>query len=140
MCGAPGARNIAAHGYCATHATELYRSLAPEAWVDGGRGLLNGLHRPDHAPEMFDLECALCEATWVGVFLERCGWCQDRIDAQTAAQARLLLNPALPPGDRSAAIAAWGVRLAVAVETGIITEQDAHHAINRIEGNRDRAA
>ncbi len=142
-CGAPGARNIAAHGYCATHASDLYRSLPVEAWRDGGRGLSTGQHRPDHAPECYDLECALCGATWVGTLLEPCGWCQDRIDAQTASQARLLLNPVLPPSDtgsRPAAIAAWVTRLAHAAAAGIITELDAQHAINRIQGHRDRAA
>lgn len=140
QCGAPGARNIGAHGYCATHATDLYRQLPVEAWRDGGRGLLNGRHRPDHGPEFHDLQCALCGATWVGTLLEPCGWCQDRIDAQTVAQARLLLNPHLPTGDRSGAIVEWGRRLAVAVETGVISEHDAHQAITRIEGHRDRAA
>ncbi len=143
QCGAPGARNIAAHGYCATHATDLYRSLPVEAWRDGGRGLSTGQHRPDHGPEFHDLRCALCGATWVGTLLESCQWCRDRIDAQRATQARLLLNPHLPSVDnpnRVGAIVEWGRRLAHATQTGVVTETDAHHAINRIEGNHDRAA
>jgi hypothetical protein len=38
------------------------------------------------------------------------------------------------------AIVEWGRRLAHATQTGVVTETDAHHAINRIEGNHDRAA
>lgn len=143
QCGAPGARNIAAYGYCATHATNLYRQLDVEAWQDGGRGLLAGQHRPDHAPEMFDLECVVCGATWVGTLLEPCAWCLDRIDAQRHTQARLLLNPELPPtgtARRSLAIAEWVAHLARAVQTELVTPQDALRAITRIDGTRDRAA
>lgn len=143
VCGAPGARNIGVDGHCATHASDLYRMFEPEAWVDGGRGLPAGAHRPDHGPEFYDLQCALCDATWVGTVLERCGWCRDRTDTQTAAQAALLLDPTLPAVDdtrRAAAVAAWVGRLARAVQSGIVTETDAEQALDRIEGDRDRAA
>jgi len=109
--------------------------------------------------EWIDRVCATCRAEWEG--LERdgdwCPWCQARDADQRAAERRLLLDPpwlrtsagqarydALDETTKqvwdrtrghirgSDSITVWVGRLERAVDTGLITEDEAEHALRRV--------
>lgn len=128
-CAAPGVKNLGTDGYCATHLADFYRSLDPMAWCGVGVGLAAGRHRPDHGPEMWDLACVLCDATWVGPILDVCSWCHRRLEGQRRAQVHLLLSAELPVEEDALMVRVD--RLARGVAVGLITRAQAHAALDR---------
>ncbi|HRE00290.1 MAG TPA: hypothetical protein PLV68_03270, partial [Ilumatobacteraceae bacterium] len=114
-------------GYCTTHYTELIRDkVRPEAYGGKGIGLQFGPLRPDYGPGIADLQCTCCDATWTGLIGERCTFCSDNLEVQRNYQVELILRR--PDMDRTdvrypAALEAWAIRLANAVNAGRITLQ-----------------
>ncbi len=143
-CGATGVHNVYASGYCGAHLNALYRTFRPEVWAGQGIGLQVGPRRPDYGPEYVELECsACCGATWTGALFETCPWCERRLELQQEHQAELLLAPELPDRDDArydGAVRAWGGRLAIGVDAGLIIEQQALCAWRREVGDEHRAA
>ena len=109
--------------------------------------------------EWIDRVCATCRAEWEG--LERdgdwCPWCQARDADQRAAERRLLLDPpwlrtsagqarydALDDDSRavwdrtrgqirgSDSVVVWAARLRRAVDTELITRDEANRALRRV--------
>ncbi len=133
-CGAPGFRNVFTSGYCAAHLGELYKSFSPAVWKLQGVGVREGTRRPDIGPEYAELRCVACGAGWIGALFERCGWCVEALERTTRWQAQKSLTPPdVDPDDRSlpARYDAWAERLAVAVQAGTLTEQQARAAWDR---------
>jgi len=80
------------------------------------------------------LQCDTCEATWVGPEGEPCEWCRTALEHLQQWQAELTLTPPdHDPDDRNRpdALKAWAQRLAVAVEAGLVTRQQAERAWKR---------
>jgi len=132
QCGAPGFRNVYARGYCPTHLSQLYARFDPDIWDGQGIAVQAGGHRPDHGPEYYDVTCTLCHATWVGRLLDDCTWCQDARARDLIWQAELTLTPPdVDPDDTlyDTRMAAWGERVARAVDAGIVTPEAAQKAL-----------
>lgn len=133
QCGLPGVRNIAASGFCAEHLAAFYFRVL------GGLGVGRqvGPLRLDWGPNFANLECCVCEATWVGPLGEPCYWCERLDQIQRKHQAEIVSRP--PDIDRAdtrfvPAMRAWGERLARAVAAGIVTEDRARNAWRRQVG------
>ncbi len=127
-CGAPGVRNVFASGYCPAHLAELYRTFSPAVWKLQGVGVQDGPRRPDIGPEYAELRCVACDATWVGGLFERCPWCARQLELlQRCAAETVLTPPDVDPDDRRRTfrLEAWADRLAVAVEAGTVTRDEA---------------
>jgi hypothetical protein len=156
QCGAPGFRNVYTRGYCVTHLAELYACFDRQVWDGQGVGVQAGVHRTDHGPAFYDLQCTLCGATWVGPLLDPCSWCAERAARDLSDIRHELLYPewAVPQGERYEALSeldkrvwdqtrgirrgvavehAWARALRQAIEAGIITVAEADDAINRLE-------
>lgn len=120
-----------------------------------GVGRIAGLARPEYGPDLYDLVCDQCGAGWVGPDGEACGWCAVELERLVEDQRWTLLWPdwltvdhgprydQFEPDDRAVwdrtrgrggtgSMATWVERLARAVESGLITEQDAQRATQRI--------
>jgi hypothetical protein len=113
---------------------DLCHARANAARTGVGQGRQNGPLRADYGPRWGELECDLCEASWVGRIDEPCSWCEKRVERQRVDQRRLLLHPDLPDrGDkrRDRALQAWATRLANAVNSGLMAESEARTAIAR---------
>lgn len=119
-----------------------------------GVGRIAGRQRDDIGPDLYDLECTVCKAGWVGKEGD-CAWCAAELERLRADQRRMLLWPdwlAVDHGPRydelSAvdkavwdrtrgqvpghdSIPAWVERLARAVKADLITEDEARGAIER---------
>jgi hypothetical protein len=108
-----------------------------------------------------DRQCAVCKATWTGLYVddaEWCWWCERRDERQLADQRRMLLWPEMPErGPRYDALDAvgqavwdrtrgqtrgdgsmvmWAGRLRRAVEAGWIEEREADAAMRRVTRGR----
>ena len=104
-----------------------------------GRGRVVGAPRFDGWAV---LRCVDCRYSWIGPPGERCHECPRLADQRRVWQAELTLRPPdveLDDKHRGARLEAWAERLGRAVESGLITEAQARHAIER-EGVRHVAA
>jgi hypothetical protein len=96
----------------------------------------------EHEPGWADLCCDQCGATWTGRIDTACSWCDERIDRQWDDQRRLVLTrPDVDPDDRTypQTLVAWGERLNRAIETALISVEEASNAYRKAVG-RERAA
>lgn len=126
MCGLPAVRKLADRSYCATHASEIFRTFDPIVWgLDGGIGLFVGA-RDDG---MADVVCSACQATWVGVPFERCGYCAAHLERALRWAAQDVLKP--PQNQSGDAMRAWARRMAAAVREGVVTGDRANAAWRR---------
>jgi hypothetical protein len=99
-----------------------------------GHGQQTGILRPEYGDGWAELQCDECDATWVGPIGEPCNWCATALDNMRRWQAEKVLEaPEVDPEDEryDGVMVAWGKRLRVAVEAGIITEQQARTAYER---------
>jgi len=99
-----------------------------------GRGRQFGLLQPEYGPLCADLRCDQCSATWVGNPGDPCWWCWDRNRKTLDWHAQAMLTPPdYDPDDRNYTnvMGAWIDRMAVAVEAGIITREEATRAYQR---------
>jgi hypothetical protein len=117
----------------------------------------DGVPRPDHGPGFHNRLCATCGASWVGQADEWCGWCEAAQGRQKAAQRLILLDPpqlrsdaghhryeALDDIDRAIwdrtrgqqrgadSVVAWAARLRRAVDSGLITNNEAEAAMRKV--------
>jgi hypothetical protein len=134
-CGAPGVKNLAAHGYCSEHFADVLRSFDSAVFLAHGIGLQTGVLRPDWGPTFAELTCVACDASWVGQIGEACGWCARNRELIVRYQADITTTP--PDVDRDdrnygRRMRAWAERLARAVDAGVITEADADRAWKRV--------
>ena len=129
QCGQPGIRNIGANGHCARHLGDLYATLDPAVFQ------LHGIGLPGRTDNDNDLTCTACEATWYGPPGEHCHYCARSRRIQLDHQASLVLEPPdVDPDDTlwAARMEAWVDRLKVAAMAGVVTQNEALHAITRI--------
>jgi hypothetical protein len=101
-----------------------------------GLGMQAGPLRPDWGPGWADLQCDRCDATWTGPLGEDCAWCANALERMVAWQAELtLIAPDIDPADEryDGAMVAWGKRLRVAVEAGIISDHQSRSAWERVK-------
>jgi hypothetical protein len=151
-CGAAGVRNLGTRGHCVGHLAELYRRFDSSVWsaAGGGLGLPLG---PTDGDGYAQLHCACCGATWDGPAFMRCAWCIEAGERMIKWQREILLRcpigheyPAdelglndldyrvwchtrgLPLGNRAQVLRVWQRRLRNAVETGLITRDEAEAA------------
>src|SRR6185295_16664374 len=71
-------------------------ALAPDTAGDHYNqpvGLVAGIAHPEYGPAMYDLQCQLCDATWVGIPGDDCWWCLRAEQIQLEHQTDLLLTP-----------------------------------------------
>jgi len=54
-----------------------------------GQAVVTGRHRPEYGPDVYDVTCSECKATWCGEAGEMCGWCADR-EADAAKEQSVL--------------------------------------------------
>ncbi len=137
-CGQPATRTLGARPYCDECAEQVLAPIRKKvAQRDGvGYGEQHGRRRPDWGYSYADLKCNLCGATWVGPIYERCTWCEDALDRMRQWQAEMLLDPDLPDPDDArykAACGAWAQRLGRAVNSELVTVQQAIGALQREE-------
>jgi hypothetical protein len=160
-CGSPGVRNLGTRGYCAGHLSTLYLTFDPTAFGFAGIGVQAGPLRSDYGAGWAELRCVACSAEWVGVLFDPCPWCQHSSDLLLEQQRRLLLYPdwleSVRQGPRyddlddvgraiwdatrgqprgHGSLAAWLVRLARAVDVGLITQPEADAAADRYDRSR----
>lgn len=141
FCGQPASRTLAAVAYCdgcaETVLAPIRRRVAERHGI--GFGEQHGPMRPDWGPRFADLECSVCEATWVGPIGEPCSWCRDALEHMQQWQAEILLDPELPDVDDQryeAAVTAWAERLGRGVKAELISESQMVAAIQREAGRR----
>lgn len=130
-CGAPGVLDLGTSGLCTTHASERLRSFDPAVWSMNGRWLQSGRLRPDFGPGFADCECPACGATAVALVGSACGYCDLARERLAGWQAALTLAPPEIDRDdrrRAGVLRGWAERLAVAVEAGIVTDDEARRA------------
>lgn len=125
-CGEAGVKNLGVRGYCGRHYSELLGKFDPRSWDANGVGIIAGLHRPDHGPGHYVLECTACSASWVGVPGAACQWCRAHREHLWAHQRALLLE--MPAERTEQALTAWGQRLRQAVDAKLITRSEAQRA------------
>jgi hypothetical protein len=107
-----------------------------------GRGRQFGIMRPEYGPLCANLRCDQCSAGWVGNPGDPCWWCWRRYQSIVEETTALALTPPdVDPDDRTydAVMGAWVDRMAVAIEAGIITREEATRAYER-GARRDHAA
>ena len=133
-CGAPGARNLGANGYCGAHLAALHTLFDPAVFAYNGRG-----HQmapaDDWGAPYATLACNACAATWIGISGEQCWWCQQAHRIMIDHQTELLLQP--PDIDRDdqrykPAMTAWADRLWVGVQAELITQPQAEQTLKRV--------
>ena len=136
FCGRPATRTLAAVGSCdgclETILAPIRRRVAERHGC--GFGEQHGPLRPDWGSRYADLQCSVCEATWVGPIGEPCSWCADALEHMRAWQAEILLAPELPDVDDEryeAAATAWAERLGRGVRAGLISETQMMAVIRR---------
>ena len=136
FCGQPATRTLAFVAYCdgclETILAPIRRRVAERHGI--GLGEQHGPLRPDWGPRYADLQCSVCEATWVGPIGESCSWCADALEHMQQWQAEILLAPELPDVDDDryeAAATAWAERLGRGVAAGLVTPQQAMAALQR---------
>jgi hypothetical protein len=121
---------------------------------------LDGVPRPDHGPGWRERRCADCGAGWVGHVDDGddwCPWCERAEARQIEHERRMLLDPPWlrssegdPRYDRLSevdkavwdrtrgqsrgtdSLAAWETRLRRAVESGLVTKDEARTAWRRV--------
>ena len=133
-CNGAGVRNVGSQGFCGAHLAALYLTLNKNVFAFNGIGNQSGVMRPDFGPAHAHLECNACEATWIGIPGERCDWCVTSHLALVAHQAeRVMQAPDVDPDDPryTDAMRAWGQRLAIAADAGLIDRDSAERLINR---------
>ena len=133
-CNGAGVRNVGSQGFCGAHLAALYSTLNKNVFAFNGVGNQSGVMRPDFGPAHAHLECNACDATWVGIPGERCDWCVTSHLALIAHQAeRVLQAPDVDYDDPrySDAMRAWGSRLAIAADAGLIDRDSAERLISR---------
>jgi hypothetical protein len=107
---------------------------AGRALWNQGYGVQRGVLRPEYGPRDAELACDMCLGEWVGVPGAACWWCWTRNERITAWQAEAVLTPPdYDPDDRSydAVMGAWVDRMAIAIEAGLITREEATRAYER---------
>jgi hypothetical protein len=118
--------------------------------------MIDGIPRPDHGTGYQERVCTECDASWVGLADDGCGWCERALERQRADQRLLLLDPPhlrtsvgdprydqlcedsklvwdVTRGQRRGtdSVLAWTQRLARAVEAELITRREAEQAMRR---------
>jgi hypothetical protein len=86
------------------------------------------------APDVYEVECVTCHATWTGGAWERCSWCAWAEENQREAQRTLvLLEPDYDVDETEKElqnrIEAWSARLAIAIQAGLVTADEADNAV-----------
>ena len=110
----------------------------PPPGLDGIARIV-GRHRPEYGPNVYDVACDQCDATWCAEPGDPCPWCLRQLELLQEMHRRALLSPDLPDLDdqrRHASMTSWAGRLARAVQAEIVTEHEARAAIQREEGRR----
>jgi len=136
----PAVRLIGSIAYCHTCAEAVLGPIRERVILDEGgigTGQQTGPTRPDWGVGFADLQCGLCQATWVGLIGEPCSWCTARTDSLLEASRAALLHPARDHTSTTAKRADWAHRLAGAVKEQVITAHEARQAWDR-EVARDR--
>lgn len=89
------------------------------------------------------LKCTSCSSVWYGPRGEPCSGCGAALELIRRHQAEMLVYPQLPHPDdvrHDGAVKAWGERLARAVESELLTEQQALAAWRKVVGDERSAA
>ncbi len=89
---------------------------------------------PSTGPDVADLRCVACGATWTGVITEPCPWCERSYQIMLDFQQEIALRaPEIDRADKryNSTMNAWGERLAVAVKAGIVPEHLAVRVLKR---------
>jgi len=121
--------------------------------------MIDGTPRPDHGPGFYERICATCSASWVGHERDGdwCPWCEAEIERRRALDRSLLLDPpwlrssvgterydALSDVDKAIwdrtrgqargrdSLVSWAARLGRAVDTELISEDEAERALRRL--------
>jgi hypothetical protein len=108
------------------------RDRVRAAWQ--GYGVQRGVLRPEYGPRDAELACDQCAAEWVGIPGAACWWCWDRNEKLIGWHIEAVLTPPdYDPDDRSydAVMGAWVDRMAIAIEAGLITREEATRAYER---------
>jgi hypothetical protein len=140
-CEAKPVRSLLGFDYCHSCAEAILAPIRDRVFTDEGGvgwGRQAGLMRPDWGPSCADVECTVCQATWVGRVGEPCGWCEASNAKQLRWQAEIVLTPPdADPADQrfEGAMQGWADRLAIAVQAEIITEAEARGVWDRSLGN-----
>lgn len=112
-------------------------ALAPDTSDDYHNqpvGMIAGHAHPEYGPDIYDLACQLCGATWAGIPGDPCWWCERNAQIQIDHQIDLLLAaPDVHPDDirYEGCMERWAERLDVGVEAELITRQQADVAWKR---------
>lgn len=138
-CGGAGAKELGTSMFCWFHLQKLI-STFNTITVDQGFGVPYAGAEDVEGAMLFPLRCVVCDASWMGDPLERCWWCEQHLDRLMHYQRELVLRPPdceLEDKRRPELIKNWVERLAVQVEAGTITKEEAKNAIER-ERNRTK--
>jgi hypothetical protein len=130
-CGERAVTTLEALEYCRSCSDGYLADIegAISARAEGvGQGAQTGTLRPDFGPDHADLGCTICDAGWVGIPGDPCGWCRARNLRRHDEQRQILLWPELPDGDnreRARVMRGWLERLIRGVEIDLITSVEA---------------
>lgn len=135
-CTEPATGTLGAEAFCAVCREQvLARIEARRRTRLGGVGTGHVVvPRPDWGSTWGDLVCDSCGAGWTGPAMEVCGYCERREARNRGEQRDLLLMPDLPErgsAERTNAVDAWFDRLTVAIESELLTEQEAATAFEK---------
>jgi len=112
--------------------SEALENLGRE--LGAGVGQQVGPLRTDWGPDWADLQCPICDASWVGRIGSLCYWCCKSLANMIQWQREAVLTPPdMELGDkrRPNALLAWGKRLKVQVDAGNITKEEAERVYKR---------
>jgi hypothetical protein len=133
VCGSPGVKDLGTEGYCWWHYGELLKTFSSSNF--NGFGIPTGSSMIEtYGTHVHPLECSQCRASWVGFPGDPCWWCQRSLELTTDWQREKVLRPPEHEVDDKArpnALRAWAERLAIQVDSGLITKEEAERAIER---------
>jgi hypothetical protein len=95
--------------------------------------VVDGRARPEFGPDVYEVRCLACRASWCGFVEQSCPWCARAEERQREVQAELLLRVEVDRDDEDG-LRAWAERLRVGVRAGIVTKDQARNAWRRVFG------
>lgn len=131
-CGQPATKAVATTDFCDPCHHNFLQPLRDKH----NPATLHGTGKPigPHNGPNTLLQCDQCHATWTGTPNQPCNYCAHQHAYMLRWQTTLTLTPPdTHPDDRNHhnQLIAWAKRLANAVETGLITQQQATNAIQK---------